>query len=376
MTARSAASSVMGVSHRHCLDDSDGPLRPVSVACRAGTPQACSKASRWSMIDVGDATLRVRHGGSGPPLLLLHGHPRTHVTWHRVAPLLANDHTVVCPDLRGYGQSSKPPTTADHAPYSKRAMAADCIALMRALGHDAFAVAGHDRGCYVAARTALDHPDAVTHLGVLDGIPIVEALERCDARFAALWWHWWFLGQTDKPAERVISADPDAWYTAGPEQMGDEAHADFRAAIHDPATVHAMCEDYRAGLTVDRAARRGRPRRRPPGRVPHALLLVDPRRHGGAVRRSTVAIWRTWADDIGRGRDRQRPPHGRGGARRAGRCAADLAGALIAATTPRSARRPPDRRRRSRSRRSARPSRTGTRATAATPARGGRAWPG
>jgi haloacetate dehalogenase len=106
-------------------------------------------------IDVGEVSLRVRYGGSGPPLLLLHGHPRTHATWHRVAPLLAGDHTVVCPDLRGYGESSKPSTTPDHAPYAKRAMAGDCLALMAALGHDRFAVAGHDRGSYVALRLAL-----------------------------------------------------------------------------------------------------------------------------------------------------------------------------------------------------------------------------
>ena len=108
-------------------------------------------------VTVGDVTLRVRHGGSGPAVLLLHGHPRTHATWHKVAPLLATTHTVVCPDLRGYGRSSKPPTTDDHAPYSKRAMAGDCAELMSALGHDSFAVAGHDRGCYVAFRLAMDH---------------------------------------------------------------------------------------------------------------------------------------------------------------------------------------------------------------------------
>jgi haloacetate dehalogenase len=207
---------------------------------------------RLERVDVGEAVLRVRHGGSGPPVLLLHGHPRTHATWHRVAPLLARSHTVVCPDLRGYGESSKPATTADHAPYAKRAMAADCLALLRALGHERFAVVGHDRGAYVALRTALDHPAAVTALAVLDAVPIGEALARCDARFAASWWHWFFFGQTAKRAERVISADPDAWYQAGPEQMGEEAYADYRRAIHDPATVLAMMEDYRAGLGLDR----------------------------------------------------------------------------------------------------------------------------
>src|SRR5688572_26047822 len=113
-------------------------------------------------VAVGDVTLRVRHGGSGPPLLLLHGHPRTHMTWERVAPLLAKDHTVVCPDLRGYGGSSKPQTTLNHAPYSKRAMARDCAALMRDLGHEHYAVVGHDRGAYVAFRLAMDHAGAVT----------------------------------------------------------------------------------------------------------------------------------------------------------------------------------------------------------------------
>jgi haloacetate dehalogenase len=204
-------------------------------------------------IDVGEATLRVRHGGSGSPILLLHGHPRTHATWHRVAPLLAERHTVVCPDLRGYGESSKPATTADHEPYSKRAMARDAKALMTALGFERFAVAGHDRGTYVALRTALDHPDGVSHLVAMDGVPIGEALARCDARFAQSWWHWFFLAQPDVP-ERVISADPDAWYRIdGKEkQMGAEAFADFHRAINDPATVHAMVEDYRAGVGIDR----------------------------------------------------------------------------------------------------------------------------
>jgi haloacetate dehalogenase len=210
-------------------------------------------------VDVGEVTLRVRHGGSGPAVLLLHGHPRTHTTWYRVAPLLAEaGFTVVCPDLRGYGRSSKPPATEDHAPYSKRAMAQDCVTLMRSLGHERFAVAGHDRGSHVAYRAALDHPDTVKRLVVMDGIPISEALARCDAKFAAAWWHWFFLGQTVNPAERVICADPDAWYRTdtvnGADRLGAENHADFLSAVRDPRTVHAMCEDYRAGLVVDRAA--------------------------------------------------------------------------------------------------------------------------
>jgi haloacetate dehalogenase len=248
-------------------------------------------------VDVGEAELRVRHGGSGPPVLLLHGHPRTHVTWHRVAALLAREYTVVCPDLRGYGESSKPPTTGDHEPYSKRAMARDGVALMRALGHDRFAVVGHDRGCYVATRLALDHPGTVTRLVVMDGVPIGEALARCDARFAASWWHWFFLGQPGDKPEHVISADPDAWYRATPEHMGDEAFADYRRAIHDPRTVHAMCEDYRAGLTIDRAhddADRAAGRRIGcPVLVLWATRDDMPDLYGDVVK-----VWRGWADDV------------------------------------------------------------------------------
>ena len=248
-------------------------------------------------IDVGDAVLRVRHGGEGPPLLLLHGHPRTHTTWHRVAPLLADAFTVVCPDLRGYGESTAPTTTPDHAPFSKRAMAGDMLALMRALGFERFAVAGHDRGAYVAHRLAVDAPEAVTRLAVLDSIPIVEALERCDARFAAEWWHWWFFGQTGKPAEDWINRDPDAWYTAGPETMGEENHADFRRAVHDPGTVHAMVEDYRAGLGIDREHDEAD---RAAGRRVACPVLSAWSIHDDMEQLygDPLAIWASWADDL------------------------------------------------------------------------------
>jgi len=199
-----------------------------------------------------DVTLRVRHGGDGPPVVLLHGHPRTHTTWHRVAPLLiAAGHTVVCPDLRGYGQSSKPEPDAEHRVYCDRAMAGDVVRLMSELGHEGFAVVGHDRGSYVAYRTALDHPDRVERLAVLDSVPMAEALERADARFAEQWWHWFFVSSDQ--AERVITADPLAWYRPDRELMGAENHDDMVGAVTQPATVRAMLEDYRAGLHVDRA---------------------------------------------------------------------------------------------------------------------------
>jgi haloacetate dehalogenase len=248
-------------------------------------------------VDVGEAVLRVRHGGSGPAVLLLHGHPRTHTTWHQVAPLLADTHTVVCPDSRGYGESSKPKTTDDHEPYSKRAMARDCVALMRSLGHERFAVVGHDRGAYVALRCALDHPASVTALAVLDAVPIGEALARAGANFASAWWHWFFFGQTEKPAERVISADPEAWYRPNRELMGDENYADYLRAIHDPEVVHAMMEDYRAGLGIDRAhddADRAAGRR---VQCP-SLVLWATRDDMEELYGDPLDVWGAWADDL------------------------------------------------------------------------------
>jgi haloacetate dehalogenase len=255
-----------------------------------------------SRIGVGDGVeLRVRVGGSGPPVVLLHGHPRTHTTWHRVAPqLVAAGHTVVCPDLRGYGRSSKPPTTGDHAPYSKRAMAGDVVALLRALGHGRFAVVGHDRGSYVAMRTAMDHPERVSHLAVLDSIPIAEALGRTDARFATAWWHWFFFAQPEKP-ERAIAADPAAWYGAlapgKAEVMGEENHADHLAAIGDPETVRAMLEDYRAGLGIDRAADEADRRA---GRRITCPTLVLWSRHDDLedLFGDPRAIWADWTTDL------------------------------------------------------------------------------
>jgi haloacetate dehalogenase len=251
-------------------------------------------------INVGDVSLRVRYGGSGTPVLLLHGHPRTHTTWYQVAPILAEQYTVVCPDLRGYGESSKPPTDADHTPYSKRVMAQDCVALMRHLGHSRFAVVGHDRGSYVASRLALDHPSAVSALAILGGVPVGEALARCHAKFATQWWHWFFFGQPETP-ERVINADPDAWYGIGtkstPERLGPENFADFAAAVRNPETVHAMLEDYRAGLGVDRAAddedsAAGRRVRCPTVIV--SALRDDTHDMFGPV----LDVWRSWASDV------------------------------------------------------------------------------
>lgn len=246
-------------------------------------------------IDTGEARLRVRHGGSGPPLLLLHGHPRTHATWHRVAPILARRFTVVCPDLRGFGQSTIPPETPGHEASSKRAKARDCVALMRSLGFERFALAGHDRGSYTAFRCAMDHPDRVTRLAVLDGVPILEALERCDARFAAAWWHWFFFAQPEKP-ERAILADPLAWYGGSPEAMGAEAYEDYRRAVTDPAVVRGMLGDYRAGLAIDhvhdKADRENGRRLACP-----TLVLWSLRDDLEALYGDVLAVWRLWVTD-------------------------------------------------------------------------------
>jgi haloacetate dehalogenase len=197
----------------------------------------------------------------------------------------------VCPDLRGYGRSSKV------EPYTKRAMANDVVALMRALGHDRFLVVGHDRGGYVAHRLAVDHPEAAEKLVFMGAVPLGEAIARTDARFAQAWWHWFFFGQTEKPAETFINADPDAWYRYGPEHMGPDAYDDLRVALHDPEVVHAMLEDYRAGLRGDREADEAD---RAAGRKVQCPTLVvwAVRDDAEEIYGDLLPIWREWAADV------------------------------------------------------------------------------
>ena len=250
-------------------------------------------------VETSRVAIQLRVGGSGPPLLLLHGHPQTHVMWHRVAPRLARDFTVVAADLTGYGDSSKPPTTANHEPYSKRAMAGDQLALMRELGFERFFVAGHDRGGRCAYRMALDHPERVLRLAVLDIIPTGEAWRRADMAFGLGFWHWFFLAQPAPVPERLIGGDPDAYYFRGSNQIfAPEALAEYRRAAHDPETIHAMCEDYRAGATIDfelDEADRGR------RKIECPVLALWGGREELEVWYDVLAIWRDWADDV-RGR--------------------------------------------------------------------------
>jgi haloacetate dehalogenase len=202
-----------------------------------------------------------RIGGSGPPLLLLHGYPQTHVAWHKVAPALAEHCTLVIADLRGYGASSAPPGDPEHKTYSKRAMAEDCVALMYALGYHRFMVAGHDRGGRVAYRLALDHPEAVSALIPVDIIPTAEVWRRTTAESMLKSYHWAFLAQPHPMPETLIGKDPDYYldYTlsswAKPRDLSPfspDALAHYRALLQDPARIHAVCEDYRAGATIDR----------------------------------------------------------------------------------------------------------------------------
>jgi haloacetate dehalogenase len=198
-------------------------------------------------------TIAVRHKGRGPAVLLLHGHPQTHAMWHHVAPRLAEHYSVVCADLRGYGDSGKPPSDDTHAPYSKRTMARDQIEVMAHLGFERFAVVGHDRGGRCGYRLALDHPERIWALSVLDILPTFEHFQRTDMTFALGYFHWFFLAQPFDLPERMISADPDAFYLRETAHLfAPEALAEYRRAFHDPATIHAMCEDYRAAISIDR----------------------------------------------------------------------------------------------------------------------------
>jgi len=254
---------------------------------------------RSDYVDIGRVRLRVRHGGSGPTVLLVHGHPRTHTTWHRVAPAIASaGYRVVCPDLRGYGESSAPADLPDHSQASKRAMAQDLVELMARMGHQRFHAVGHDRGAYVVQRLALDHPHAVDRLVILGGVPIGEALSRCDARFAQSWWHWFFIGQPAPLAERLIAADVDAWYHLDPTLMGAENYADVARAVANPAVQHAIYEDYRAGLGVDRAADDAD---RNAGRqITSPLLVLWGIRDDLAelYDNDVLGVWRPWATEL------------------------------------------------------------------------------
>ncbi|ROR89743.1 alpha/beta fold hydrolase [Nocardioides aurantiacus] len=265
-------------------------------------------------VDVDGVRVHARTAGSGPPVLLLHGYPQTHVMWHRVAPVLAKRHTVVLADLRGYGDSDRPADepggaagdaagSSTHAAYSKRAMAADQVGLMRALGHERFAVVGHDRGARVTHRLCLDHPEAVTRAAVLDVAPTRHVLHHVDLALARTYEHWFFLSQENDLPERLIGSDPggylraklDAW-SAVPGAFDEAALAEYVRCFSDPAVVHASCEDYRAAVTVDLAlddadAAAGR-------RVEAPLLVLWGARGFVGAAYDVEAVWQEYAADV------------------------------------------------------------------------------
>ena len=255
--------------------------------------------------------IHARVGGSGPPLLLAHGYPETHLMWHGAAAALARRFTVVAADLPGYGDSLRPEPAADHAPHSKRAMARDLVQAMASLGHERFAVAGHDRGGRVAYRMALDDPDRVSALAVLDIVPTAEVWARADARFALGYWHWGFLAQPPPLPESMIAADPSGFFEHHVRQMGlggvpgrypAEVLDDYRRRLADPAAVQAICEDYRAGATIDRELDEaddpsGSPGRGRPIACP-VLVLWGARGAVPAFYDDVLAIWRDWAADV------------------------------------------------------------------------------
>lgn len=211
-------------------------------------------------IQVTDGPVRLRHGGAGPPLLLLHGNPQTHVMWHAVAPALADKFHVICPDLRGYGQSLKPAASDDHAAYAKTEMARDMAEVMAHFGHEKFYVASHDRGARVAHRLAIDYPARVEKLAVLDIVPTIEHFERTDMTFAMGYYHWFWFAQRHPLPESVINAAPEVWFRAhtSREPKGDgffnaDALADYLACARNPDMITGMCEDYRAAASIDMA---------------------------------------------------------------------------------------------------------------------------
>jgi haloacetate dehalogenase len=232
-----------------------GSVSPVRSQTGAQPDSGGTKPERFatSEVNVSGNTVFVRRYGRGPPILMVHGFPRTSLMWRFLAPKLSENHTVICPDLRAYGQSGIPTSADDHLPYSKRAMANELVEVMRQLGFPRFTLIGHDRGGRVSYRMALDHPDAVERLAVFDVIPIFEAWARSDARFAKTYWPWILLSQQESLPESYLLGAPEAVFhnAFGEGSFGREVLDEYVSTYRDPARVHGICEEYRAAATID-----------------------------------------------------------------------------------------------------------------------------
>jgi haloacetate dehalogenase len=241
--------------------------------------------------------------GTGPPLLLVHGYPQTKAMWHKIAPGLAERFTVVATDSRGYGASSRPPSGEGHLAYSKRRMATDLVEVMRSLGFERFAVAGHDRGGRVAYRMALDHPESVRKLAVLDIVPTYEQFAAVDRQAALGSFHWYFLAQPAPFPERLIGADPEyfirhmlrAWAGA-PTSFSDVALDEYIRSFKDPEVIRASCEDYRAGAYVD--CQLDEADLKAGKKIACPVLAIWGDRGRSHKRREVIETWRRWTDDV------------------------------------------------------------------------------
>jgi haloacetate dehalogenase len=330
--------SEIGVNHRHAEHSSASPFSRRSsqmadntdierrtllhtMVAASGTALSSALLSRYAAaetagdtttapsdhfetaeIKVDDNTIFIRRYGNGAPVLMVHGFPRTSLMWRNVAPQLASNRTVICVDLRGYGRSGVPVSSEDHYPYSKRAMANELAAVMDKLGFATFDLVGHDRGGRVAYRLALDHPEKVRRLAVFDVIPISEAWARADAKFALNWWPWSLLAQKAPMPEKYLLGAPDAAFDnpLGAGSFGPEIRAEYLETYHDPARVHAICEEYRAaaGLDIEHDNKDREQSRRIMCPMLHLWAVGGPldtfyEKDGGAL-----GIWRKWADNV------------------------------------------------------------------------------
>jgi haloacetate dehalogenase len=277
---------------------------PATAQPAPDTKAAGSGQFETANVKVGDNSIFIRRYGSGSPVLMVHGFPRTSLMWRYVAPQLASNHTVICVDLRGYGGSGVPASAEDHFPYSKRAMASELVAVMAELGFSKFDVVGHDRGGRVSYRLALDHPEKVRRLAVLDVIPISEAWARADAKFAMNWWPWSLLMQKAPLPEKYLLGAPDAAFDnpLGGGSFGPEIKAEYLETYRDPARVHAVCEEYRAaagtGIDVEHDKKDREASRKITCPMLHLWGAGGPldsfyEKDGGAL-----GIWRIWADNV------------------------------------------------------------------------------